>query len=68
MLVKYWKLSFSSIGHCCSLLCTACQLGKGKRRSTNAKCVINVQTMKLKEGTIQPGDHLHLDQYKLSYA
>jgi hypothetical protein len=61
---KILEAKFSSIGHCRSLLCAACQLGKGKRRSTNAKRVIDVQTMKLKEGMIQPGDRLHLDQYK----
>jgi GAG-pre-integrase domain len=61
---KILEAKFSSIGHCCSLVCAACQLGKGKRRSTNAKHVINIQTMKLKGGTIQPGDCLHLDQYK----
>jgi hypothetical protein len=61
---KILEAKFSSIGHCRSLLCAACQLGKGKRRSTDAKHVIDVQTMKQKEGTIQPGDCLHLDQYK----
>jgi hypothetical protein len=44
------ETKFSSIGHCCSPLCAACQLGKGKHQSTNAKCVINVQAMKLKRG------------------
>jgi hypothetical protein len=61
---KILEAEFSSIGLCCSLLYAACQLGKGKLWSTNAKHVIDVQTMKLKEGTIQPGDRLHLDQYK----
>jgi GAG-pre-integrase domain len=61
---KILEAKFSSIGHCRSPLCTACQLGKGKRQSTNAERFIDVQTMKLKEGTIQPGDCLHLDQYK----
>jgi hypothetical protein len=42
----------------------SCQLGKGKRWSTDAKRVIDVQTMKLKEGMIQPGDCPHLNQYK----
>jgi hypothetical protein len=55
---KIQEGKFSSIGHCRSLLCATCQLGKGKRRSTGAKRVIDTQTMELKEGTIQPGDCL----------
>jgi hypothetical protein len=64
MLLKYWKLSFLVLGIVVLCYVLPANWEKWKRRSTDAKRVIDVQTMKLKEGTIQPGDHLHLDQYK----
>jgi GAG-pre-integrase domain len=61
---RVFESKFSSIGNCRAPLCAACQMGKGKRRTTGAKKVFDVNAMKLKEQTLQPGDRLHIDQYK----
>jgi GAG-pre-integrase domain len=61
---RVFESKFSSIGNCRAPLCAACQMGKGKRRTTGAKKVFDVNAMKLKEETLQPGDRLHIDQYK----
>jgi hypothetical protein len=34
---------------------------------SDAKCVVDVNTMKLKEGINQAGDLLHIDQYKAAF-